>query len=56
MGSPVLQVLNWPQTLKPSIDHDGHSGAESLTFLHTVHTDTETNVLTFEHKKKKHTI
>lgn len=37
---PVLQVLYRSQTLEPAVDHDGHSGAKSLTFLHTDHTDT----------------
>lgn len=35
MSLPVLQVLYRPETLESAINHDGHSGAESLTFFHT---------------------
>lgn len=37
---PVLQVLHRSETLESAVHHDGHSGAERLTFLHTDHTDT----------------
>lgn len=38
---PILQVLHRSKTLEPAVDHDGHSGAESFTFLHTENTCVE---------------
>lgn len=43
---PVLQVLYRSKALESAVDHDGHSGAESLTFLHTDHEGTRKNTLT----------
>lgn len=34
--SPVLQMLDAAQTLEGTIHHDGHAGAQRLTFLHAV--------------------
>lgn len=48
----VLEVLDGSQTLEWSVDHDGQTGAESFTFLHTASTHLEYDVVIYSRKSR----